>query len=119
MMLVATAITACGASSPPGSVAAKNYDRKCASVADCIPVYEGHVGCCGGGDCPNTAIAQVALSKYTMDLSLAASCGGGRPPCPHIGGTSPGGNACQDGRVACDNGICILAMPPSDAAQDE
>jgi hypothetical protein len=76
LLLVATAITACGASSPPNSVAAKNYDRKCASVADCVPVYEGHVGCCGGGECPNTAIAQVALAKYTAALALAATCGG-------------------------------------------
>jgi hypothetical protein len=115
MMLVATAITACGASSPPSSVAAKNYDRKCASVADCVPVYEGLVGCCGGGQCPKTAIAQVALAKYTAALSLAATCGGVQPPC----GTRPGGNECQDGRVECENGVCILAMPPNDAATDE
>src|SRR5260221_12145025 len=117
MLLVATAITACGASSPPTSVAAKNYDRKCGSVADCVPVYEGLVGCCGGGQCPNTAIAQVALAKYTAALGLAATCTGVQPPCPDI--TRPGGNGCQVGRFTCDNGIFILAMPPSDAATDE
>jgi len=118
MMLVAAAITACGASSPPTSVAAKNYDRTCLSVADCAPVYEGYVGCCGGGHCPNTAIAQVALAKYTADLSLAAACGGGQQACP-TGDARPGGNECQGDRVACDNGACILAMPRSDAATDE
>jgi len=116
MMLVATAITACGASSRPTSVAAKNYDRKCGSVADCVPVYEGPVGCCGVSGCPNTAISQVALAKYTFDFSRATNCGG-MQACPN--GTRLGGNACQDGRVACDNGVCILAMPPSDAAIDE
>jgi hypothetical protein len=123
MVLVASVIVACAASSrpssvasypPPGSIAAKNYDRTCLSVADCVPVYEGPVGCCGG-ECPNTAIAQVALARYTMDVGLAAACGGVQPPC----GPLPGGNECPDGRVTCDNGVCILAMPPSDAATDE
>jgi hypothetical protein len=116
MLLVASVVVAC-ANRPPSSIAARNYDRKCASVADCVPVYEGHVGCCGGGDCPNTAIAQVVLAKYTAALALAATCGGVPPPCPDI--TRPGGNACQAGRVACENGVCILATPPNDAATDE
>jgi hypothetical protein len=33
-------------------------------------------------------------------------------------GPSPA-DVCQDGRVTCDNGICTLAVPPSDAATDE
>jgi hypothetical protein len=118
MLLVAAAIAACGASSPPTSVAAKNYDQRCTNVADCVPVYEGQVGCCGGSGCPNTAISQVAFAKYTFDLGRAATCGGAPQACP-AGGAGPGGNACQDGRVACDNGICTLATPPSDAATDE
>jgi hypothetical protein len=114
MLLVATAIAACSASSPPSSVAAKNYDRRCASLADCVAVYEGQVGCCGGGGCPNTAIAQVALAKYNVDLARAGTCSGVQPPCPNRLPV-----ACQDGRVACDNGVCTLAVVPSDAATDE
>lgn len=115
MMLVATAITACGASSPPTSVAAKHYDRTCLSVADCVAVYEGPVGCCDGPGCPNTAISQVAHSKYTIDYSRATNCA-----CPGgAAGHNGGIGGCPDGRVACDNGICMLATLPGDAATDE
>lgn len=117
MLLVATAIAACAADPPPSSVAAKNYDRRCVSVADCVAVYEGHVGCCGGGACPNTAIAQVALAKYSVDLIRAAACGNTQPPCPVIDVVRPG-DACQ-GRVGCDNSVCTLAILPNDAATDE
>jgi hypothetical protein len=118
VLVAASAIAACAADPPSSSVAAKNYDRTCASVADCIPVYEGHVGCCGEGACPNTAIAQSALAKYMVDLGRAATCGGVQPPCPVIDSMRPGGG-CQGGRVACDSGICMLKMLPSDAATDE
>src|ERR1700746_901531 len=60
LLLSAFAVVACAPDPPTSSIAAKNYERKCASVADCVPVYEGHIGCCGGGECPNTVIAQVA-----------------------------------------------------------
>ena len=116
MLLIASAMVACAADPPPSSVAAKSYDRTCASVVDCVAVYEGHVGCCGGG-CPNSAIAEVALAKYTGDFDRAASCGGVQPPCPQIDSTRPG-SACPDGRVGCDNGVCTLLMAPSDAATD-
>jgi hypothetical protein len=118
LLLFAFAIVACAPDPPPSSIAAKNYERKCASVADCVPVYEGHIGCCGGGECPNTAIAQVALATYTADAARAATCAGGQPPCTGVDVTRPG-DGCQGGRIACDNGICTLKMLPSDAATDE
>jgi len=92
-----------------------NYDRRCTSVADCFPVYEGLVGCCGGS-CPNTAIRQDALTKYMSDVDRvsAASCNGVRPPC----GINPFCDR-QPGRVACNRGICQLEAASADAASDE
>jgi hypothetical protein len=115
MLLVATATAACSANRPPSSVAAKNYDRRCASAADCVAVYEGYVGCCGEATCPNTAIAQDAVSKYDVDLGNAASCPSGTPPCPLVDFERP----CPSARAACDNGVCTFPIPPSDAATDE
>src|SRR5471030_1412652 len=80
------AVAACGSSSPSAThaVAAKNYPGNCASVADCFAVYEGPVGCCGGG-CPNAAIRADALPKYTSDFATAEHCTV-QPPCLPQGG---------------------------------
>src|SRR5471030_694972 len=87
------AVAACGSSSPSAThaVAAKNYPGNCASVADCFAVYEGPVGCCGGG-CPNAEHCTV------------------QPPC------LPQGGACATGRVACVSGLCQLEAPDANAA---
>jgi hypothetical protein len=99
------AVAACGSSSPTATheIAAKSYARDCASVADCVAVYEGPVGCCGGG-CPNAAIRADALPKYTSDEHCTV-----QPPCP-VGG------ACATDRVACVSGVCQLETPDAGAA---
>ena len=104
------AVAACGSSSPPSGtteIAAKNYARNCASVADCFAVYEGPVGCCGGG-CPNAAIRADAVAKYTSDFVAAEHCDV-QPPC-FVGG------ACATDRVACVSGVCQLETPDAGAA---
>jgi hypothetical protein len=88
-----------------------NYDRACASVADCVPVFEGTVGCCGLSlTCPNTAIRADALAKYMSDAERASKCDI-QPPCPS-------GPMCASGRIVCQAGACALEVP-SDAATTE
>jgi hypothetical protein len=100
------ALAACGSSSSH-EIAAKSYARNCASVADCFAVYEGAVGCCGGG-CPNAAIRADAVPKYTSDFAAAEHCDV-QPPCA-VGGQ------CATGRVACVSSVCQLEMPDAGAA---
>jgi len=112
---VALALFLVGCGSPAGTEShhiSANYDRACASVADCVPVFEGTVGCCGLSlTCPNTAIRADALAKYMSDAESASKCDI-QPPCP------PGG-MCTSGRVVCQAGTCSLESPPPDAAATE
>jgi|SRR5450432_3197374 len=113
---LALTLAGCGgtAATPPNHlIEAKNYDRACASVAECAPVLEGTLGCCGLAlTCPNTAISVNALAKYTSDVDRATKCEG-MSTCPGRGGANP----CM-GRVTCQSGTCALESPP-DAAVDQ
>jgi hypothetical protein len=92
------------------TLSASNYVRTCVEAIDCVPVYEGTVGCCGlGPTCPNTAIRADELPRYMSDADEASKCDV-QPPC------LPGG-ACA-GRIACTNGVCVLLEPETDGAAD-
>jgi hypothetical protein len=91
---------ACGSGTPAHYVDTKSYGRTCTTVADCFAVYEGPVGCCGGG-CPNTAIRADLLPKYMSAFDEAMKCSV-QPPCP-----PPDPSLCV-GRLSCDNGVCQL-----------
>jgi hypothetical protein len=95
----------CGSSSPRNVVSAKNYLRNCTTVADCVPVYEGPVGFCGGG-CPNTSIRADALPKFMSDFNMASQSNA-PAPCPQGSQAS----LCDTGRVACVSGVCQLETP--------
>lgn len=97
----------CGSSSPSHVLAAKNYDRKCTTVADCVPIFEGTVGCCGPG-CPNTAISAASLPKFMSDLEMASHCDvHPRAPRPREGvlraRAQEGRDALREGRHALDD----------------
>ncbi len=112
VMLLGASTAAAGCDSGSSSISAKSYPRNCATAADCFPVFEGVVPCCGGG-CPNTAIRQDAAAAF-MTVSEAAretSCHGVQPPCP-------AGPICVS-PVTCDKGVCGLASPSADAAGQE
>jgi hypothetical protein len=102
---------------PAPTISAASYDRSCASVADCAVVTEGQVDCCNAG-CPNAVVSQTALTAYTSDLakSMKIACGGasGMTVACHGGGLFPDG--CQQGRVACRDGACVLDLPGADGA---
>jgi hypothetical protein len=109
---LALTLAGCGGAAAPPShlIEAKNYDRSCASVADCVPIFEGTLGCCGlGATCPNAAISADALPKYASDAQRASTC---MVPsaCPDII------IRCAAGRITCTEGTCALEQPPSDAS---
>jgi hypothetical protein len=111
IVVLALTLAGCGAAPPNHDIRAENYDRKCATVADCLPIIEGTAGCCGFGiACPNTAINRGALETYVSDVQSATTCGV-QPPCPNPGQEGP----CS-GRIACTAGMCALETPTADAA---
>jgi hypothetical protein len=83
------------------SVAAADYPRTCTSVADCVPVYEGQLGCCDQG-CANTAIRADAMALYAADVGRRTPICYPVPPC-----VAP--PQCPDRRVTCEGGVCGLA----------
>jgi hypothetical protein len=103
-LLLVVLAAACGSSAPTGSISASSYDRRCTTVADCFPVYEGVVGCCGVG-CPNTAVRQDQATQYMSDVNRleAASCMKQATPCPQP--------LCDGDRLQCASGVCQLEAP--------
>ena len=104
-LAVALLLALAGCGSPaPHSIAAADYDQKCQAVVDCVPIAEGTIGCCGLESCPNAAIRQDALARYTSDLEARTPRCTPPPPC------APPPVDCS-GRVACTNGVCALLVP--------
>ena len=101
---------ACDSNAPRASVYAKDYDRHCATVADCAAVTDGPIGCCGDTTCPTAAIRQDALAKYTSAREPTAAMCTPRPPC-----ASPI-RSCLSGRVTCMEGLCELLVPDAATA---
>jgi hypothetical protein len=97
--LCLTLAAACGGSKTPQ---ASDYDRSCATVADCALVFVGDPGCCGGG-CPNTAVRMSEVARVKRDVQAAKTCAGIVDCAP-----SPG---CADGRAQCIAATCQLTLP--------
>ena len=83
------------------SVTAADYPNTCTTVADCVAVYEGQLGCCGQG-CANATIRQDALAQYMADVGRREPICVPIPPC-----IAP--PQCPDRRITCENGTCGLA----------
>jgi hypothetical protein len=96
--------------SPDASLAltASDYARTCQEVADCIAVYEGPLGCCGGS-CPNAAISAAAANDYARDVNRRS------PQCSQVIPCPPVSPVCPGGRIACQDGLCVLHTPPAAA----
>ena len=80
-------------------VSVSGYDRSCATVADCVPVVTGPVGCCEL-QCPHVALGADAATAYLGDRAAAKvkACPVSPPICPRP--------ACPPERVACTSGLC-------------
>jgi hypothetical protein len=83
------------------SISAADYPNTCATVDDCVSVYQGALGCCGT-PCPNTTISASAEARYKAELLGRTPFCNPPPPCLPLGGTM-----CP-GRVDCQNGQCVL-----------
>ena len=113
---------ACNSSSGPPrspSISVTRYDQGCATIADCVFVYDGPANCCGVG-CANATIAQRALAQYTSDLASAesAACAGTSGVCS-MGGPTGSVVICRGpGRLDCLAGVCVFVMPGDASGAD-
>src|SRR6476620_2613736 len=63
------------------TIKASAYNRRCSTDQDCVPVFEGTIGCCGPS-CPNTAINASDQPRYTADVNARRPICNPQPPCP-------------------------------------
>ncbi|HEV3190289.1 MAG TPA: hypothetical protein VGY54_07310 [Polyangiaceae bacterium] len=105
---------------PQPTISAEQYNRSCESVADCVVVVEGPVFCCGGMGCGNAVIGRAALPAYMSELTMSTkvACGAGMPVACH-GGSGPSPGQCPQGRVACDDGGCVLETGGADGGASD
>ena len=85
-----------------------DYSQSCSGDSDCVAVYAGILGCCGGS-CANAAIAMASYAGYQHDLSVKVPKCVPPPPCAFLSATE-----CGTPPPRCDNGVCTL---PVDAGQ--
>ena len=105
-------IVGCGTSPPASdhSIALSAFDRSCAGDADCVPAYEGPIGCCRA--CPNSAINQSAYTDYEAAVARSTPICTPALPCVAINN-----DICKAGAV-CRSGTCEFASLAADAASD-
>jgi hypothetical protein len=118
-LVMAAACNGSSTPSGPPSISVAQYDRACATVADCVFVYDGPTDCCGVG-CANAAIAQRALARYTSALASAekAACVGTSGACS-MGGPNGSVMTCAGpGRLDCLAGACVFVTPGDASAAD-
>jgi hypothetical protein len=99
-------VVGCGSPSTPAKpISLASYDRTCATVDDCAPVFFDEDTCCRSG-CPNTAIRASEVARLDKDVSTGMCAGS--PPCkrPFM---------CAGGRIQCVQGLCTLETPDAAA----
>jgi hypothetical protein len=102
-MVCALLIAGCGGGGGEHAIDTSKYSRACASDSDCVAVYQGTLGCCGGG-CPNTAIAVTSYADYAGAVASQTPVCNPAPPCAATPGT------CGDQAALCVGAMCTLAM---------
>ena len=110
-LLLTPLVLGCGssASSSSHAIAVSVQDRSCSSDADCVPVYEGALGCCGGG-CPNSAINKTAYPDYEADVASREPVCVPALPCVFLSN-----DVCKAG-AACRDGLCQFASQAADSS---
>jgi len=102
----------CGGGGTTHSIAASEFQVSCSIDADCVSVYEGTIGCCGGG-CPNAAINKASTTAYDAALASRTPQCSPAPPCADF--ARP---ICPTAAI-CDNGTCAYAQLGADAAASD
>jgi len=104
-----------GCNSDTHTIAASEFQQSCSADSDCVPVYQGTIGCCGvGGSCPNAAVNQVGYSAYESAVAnRIPTCSPARP-CALLTSADIA-IACRAGAI-CSNGTCTFEQTGTDAA---
>jgi hypothetical protein len=102
------ALAGCG-SGENHSIATSEFQRSCTADSDCVAVFEGTLGCCGG-NCPNGAVNQVGYPDYEAALAKRTPICSPAPPCAAVTNI-----ACRAGAI-CASGTCVFAPLGADAA---
>jgi len=92
------------------SIAASEFQQSCSVDSDCVPVYEGTLGCCGA--CANAAVNQVGYTAYQKAASDRRPTCNVQPPCPAFTDV-----LCKAGAI-CSNGTCAFEHVEPDASTD-
>lgn len=109
MVFFASLVAACGGGSGGDhSIGTAKYDKTCVGDSDCVAVYQGELGCCGGG-CPNAAIAATGYAQYLQDVAANQPVCNPAPPCA----ATPG--ACQTVTALCVGSLCTAASTSGSA----
>jgi hypothetical protein len=85
------------------------YSQTCSKDSDCVPVYQGTLGCCGPG-CANAAINQSSYVDYLSDVSAREPACYGEDPCALLDDV-----VCK-ASAACRGGVCEFVAATADAA---
>jgi len=101
-----------GCSSGDHSVFASEFQRGCSVASDCVPIYEGALGCCGGA-CPNAAINQASYAAYESAVAKRTPKCSPEPPCVFIPD-----DVCMAGAI-CAGGTCAFVQLGADAASPD
>lgn len=119
LMSTASSLSLFAACNTNHELVASDYDQTCQQDSDCVAIFQGELGCCGGG-CPNAAISRANYGKYQMDVASRQQRCDPAPPC--IGVTCfPCSAACVAGRCAiagCASEECDGGADTCDAASE-
>jgi len=96
-------IAGCGGGGGEHAIDTSKYSRACVADGDCVAVYQGTVGCCGGG-CPNTAISVTSYDDYEAALATQMPACSPAPPCT----ATPG--ICGAHSALCVGAQCTFAV---------
>jgi hypothetical protein len=105
LIVIVAAVGGCGSSNH--SISAAEFQRSCSADSDCVPVYEGTLGCCGGA-CPNSAINQMSQAAYESAMSSRTPTCTTVLPCPFFSSVT-----CKSG-ATCANGTCAFEQLGTD-----
>jgi len=94
------------------SVSACEFNRSCTVDSDCVPVYEGTLGCCGPG-CSNSAINTASYGAYQSAVAGREPTCSTAFPCAQLTDA-----ICRSGAV-CAGGTCQLKEIPADASSPD
>ncbi len=108
-LILAVLLSGCGGGGETHVFIVSAYSQTCSQDSDCVPVYQGTLGCCGPG-CANAAINQSSYVDYLSDVSAREPACYGEDPCALLDDV-----VCK-ASAACRGGVCEFVAATADAA---